>query len=156
MIILSELSVFPYPFYCRCFRYQSAFDRQDLFVCVLQVYGQVSEIKVPQWRRKGLHKLRGGRKAHGSGTCLETYRIPNLFVGSSGLDAILSDRSSILRDLGLTSLRITDSLRNMNWVCREPRFLGLQANTVCKTQYCEWVGNSNCHIDSVFCNTDGE
>jgi hypothetical protein len=80
---------------------------------VLKVYGQVSEIKVSQWRRKGLHLLRGGGGAHGSGTCFETYRISNLIVGSSGVDAILSDRGSILKDLGLTSLNITDSLRNV-------------------------------------------
>ena len=48
--------------------------------------------KVSHWRRKDLRKLRGGGGAHGSGTCFETYRIANLFVGSSGLDAILSDR----------------------------------------------------------------
>jgi hypothetical protein len=78
-------------------------------VCVLKVYGQISEIKVYHWRRK----LLSGGGAHGSGTCFKTYRIPNLFLDSSGLDATLYDGGSILRDLGLILLRITDSLRNV-------------------------------------------
>jgi hypothetical protein len=110
------LSMFPLPI---CIRPPRSF---CLFVCVLKVYGQISEIKVSHWRRKGLRKLHGGGRAHGSGTFFATYRITNLFLGSSGLDATLYDEGNILRDLGLILIRITDSLRNVysrrgGWFC---------------------------------------